>query len=141
VLVIRVEGKAVGTRLVQCRTDIRTGSGHIPCGRPGWHLGEKLHWRKFTLWEEAGRVPLIFVAPGVTKPNTQCERTVSLLDIYPTMADLAGLPVGEHLEGKSLRPLLADPVTAWDRPVLTTHGRNNHHHNHLTSSTTHCRAV
>jgi len=92
----------------------------------GWHLGEKHHWRKFTLWEEAGRVPLIFVAPGVTKPNTRCERTVSLLDIYPTLADLAGLPVGEHLEGKSLRPLLADPATEWDRPVVTTHGRNNH---------------
>jgi len=92
----------------------------------GWHLGEKLHWRKFTLWEEAGRVPMIFVVPGVTKPGTRCERTVSLLDIYPTLADLCGLPVGEHLEGKSLEPLLADPAAAWDRPVVTTHGRNNH---------------
>jgi len=92
----------------------------------GWHLGEKLHWRKFTLWEEADRVPLIFVVPGLTKPGTRCERTVSLLDIYPTLADLCGLPVGEHLEGKSLRPLLADPEAEWDRPVVTTHGRNNH---------------
>ena len=92
----------------------------------GWHLGEKHHWRKFTLWEEAGRVPMVFVVPGVTKAGTQCERTVSLLDIYPTLADLCDLPVGEHLEGKSLRPLLADPAAAWDRPVVTTHGRNNH---------------
>jgi len=92
----------------------------------GWHLGEKLHWRKFTLWEEADRVPLIFVVPGLTKPGSRCERTVSLLDIYPTLADLCGLPVGEHLEGKNLRPLLADPAAEWDRPVVTTHGRNNH---------------
>lgn len=92
----------------------------------GWHLGEKLHWRKFTLWEEAGRVPLVFVVPGVTKPGTRCDRTVSLLDIYPTLADLCGLPVGEHLEGKSLKPLLEDPTLPWDRPVVTTHGRNNH---------------
>lgn len=92
----------------------------------GWHLGEKLHWRKFTLWEEAGRVPLVFVVPGLTKPGTRCDRTVSLLDIYPTLAELCGLPVGEHLEGKSLKPLLQDPALPWDRPVVTTHGRNNH---------------
>jgi len=92
----------------------------------GWHLGEKHHWRKFTLWEEADRVPMIFIVPGLTRPGTRCERTVSLLDIYPTLADLCGLPVGEHLEGDSLRPLLADPEAKWDRPVVTTHGRNNH---------------
>ncbi|HYW78130.1 MAG TPA: sulfatase [Thermoguttaceae bacterium] len=92
----------------------------------GWHLGEKHHWRKFTLWEEAGRVPLIFIVPGLTTAGTRCERTVSLLDLYPTLADLCGLPVGKHLEGKSLRPLLGDPTAAWDRPVITTHGRNNH---------------
>jgi len=92
----------------------------------GWHLGEKLHWRKFTLWEEAGRVPMIFVVPGLTKAGTSCQRTVSLLDIYPTLSDLCGLPVGKHLEGRSLKPLLADPGAEWDRPVITTHGRNNH---------------
>jgi len=92
----------------------------------GWHLGEKLHWRKFTLWEEAGRVPLVFVVPGLTKPGSRCDRTVSLLDIYPTLAELCGLPVGEQLEGKSLKPLLEDPARPWDRPVITTHGRSNH---------------
>ncbi len=92
----------------------------------GWHLGEKLHWRKFTLWEEADRVPMIWVAPGVTKPGTRCDRTVSLLDIYPTLCDLCNLPIGKHLEGKSLVPLLKNPKAEWDRPVITTHGRNNH---------------
>jgi len=57
-------------------------------GDHGWHLGEKLHWRKFALWEETTRVPLIIVAPGVTQPGRRCERTVSLLDLYPTLAEL-----------------------------------------------------
>ncbi len=95
-------------------------------GDHGWHLGEKLHWRKFALWEEATRVPLVFVVPGLTKADTRCERTVSLLDIYPTLADLCALPILEPLEGRSLRPLLKDPQGTWDRPVVTTHGKDNH---------------
>jgi arylsulfatase A-like enzyme len=51
---------------------------------------------------------------------------VSLLDIYPTLADVCGLPVGGQLEGRSLKPLLEDPVAPWDRPVITTHGYMNH---------------
>ena len=95
-------------------------------GDHGWHLGEKLHWRKFTLWEEAARAPLIIVAPGVTRPGGRCERTVSLVDIYPTLAELADLPSNPSLEGVSLRKLLEDPNATWERPAITSHGRNNH---------------
>ncbi len=95
-------------------------------GDHGWHLGEKQHWRKFALWEEAARVPLLIVAPGVTQPGTRCARTVSLLDLYPTLCQLCGLPPTEALEGTSLVPLLRHPDTTWNRPALTTHGRNNH---------------
>ncbi len=91
----------------------------------GWHLGEKLHWRKFALWEEATRVPMIWVVPGLTRPG-RCQRTVSLLDVYPTLADLCGLSRPDQLEGTSLRPLLKDPLAAWDRPAVTTYGRGNH---------------
>jgi arylsulfatase A-like enzyme len=91
----------------------------------GWHLGEKQHWRKFALWEEATRTPLIIVAPGVT-PGSRCNRPVNLIDIYPTLIDLCDLPRRDELEGKSLRPLFIDPKTPWDRPSLTTHKRNNH---------------
>ncbi|MCX6608085.1 MAG: sulfatase [Acidobacteria bacterium] len=92
----------------------------------GWHLGEKLHWRKFSLWEEATHNVLMMVAPGLTKPNTRCDRTVSLMDVYPTLVDLCGLPKRPELEGVSLRPLLTNPNAAWDRPAVTTYFRNNH---------------
>jgi arylsulfatase A-like enzyme len=95
-------------------------------GDHGWHLGEKQHWRKFALWEEATRVPLVISAPGVTKPGARCERTVSLLDLYPTLIELCGLSPRKELEGKSLQPLLRDAAAKWDRPILTTHGRENH---------------
>ena len=68
----------------------------------------------------------MIAAPGLTTANSECPRTVSLLDVYPTVADLCNLPVGDHLEGKSLKSLLENPTAAWDRPVVTTHGRNNH---------------
>jgi arylsulfatase A-like enzyme len=95
-------------------------------GDHGWHLGEKEHWRKFALWEEATRAPLIWVAPGVTTPNSICDRTVDFMTIYPTLTDLCGIPVPEHVEGKSIRPLLLNPKDQWDKPALTTHGFNNH---------------
>ncbi|MHC4517739.1 MAG: sulfatase [Planctomycetota bacterium] len=92
----------------------------------GWHLGEKLHWRKFALWEEATHNVMMMVAPGVTKPKQRCGRPVTLLDIYPTLVDLCGLKEKPELEGQSLVPLLEDVNATWDRPALTTHGRNNH---------------
>ena len=95
-------------------------------GDHGWHLGEKHHWRKFALWEEATRNPLFVVAPGVTKPGTRCDRTVSLMDLYPTLSDLCGLPAPQRQEGVSLRLLLENPSAPWDRPALTTHGRGSH---------------
>lgn len=94
-------------------------------GDHGWHLGEKHHWRKFSLWEEACRVPLMMIAPGVTTPGSKCSRTVDFVDVYPTLADLCDLPIGEHLEGESLVPLLNDPTTRWPHPALTSHGRKN----------------
>ena len=92
----------------------------------GWHLGEKLHWRKFALWEEATHNPMIFVVPGLTKPQGRCTRPVNLIDIYPTLVDVCGLSPKAELEGVSLTPLLENPQANWDRPSLTTHGRGNH---------------
>ncbi len=95
-------------------------------GDHGWHLGEKQHWRKFALWEEATRAPLFFVAPGVTKPQSTCGRTVDFMSIYPTLCELCGLETPRHVQGTSIVTLLRDPKAAWDRPALTTHGERNH---------------
>ncbi|MCA9109387.1 MAG: sulfatase [Planctomycetaceae bacterium] len=95
-------------------------------GDHGWHFGEKDHWRKFALWEEATRAPLIWVVPGVTKPGSQCEQVVDFMTIYPTLCDLAGISVPAHVEGTSLRMLLDDPSAEWETPALTTYGFRNH---------------
>ncbi|MEK7408899.1 MAG: sulfatase [Acidobacteriota bacterium] len=92
----------------------------------GWHLGEKLHWRKFALWEEATHNVFMVVAPGVTAPGGRCDRSVSLMDIYPTLIDLCGLAPRKGLEGSNLLPLLRNPRASWDRPALTTYQRGNH---------------
>ncbi len=92
----------------------------------GWHLGEKHHWRKFALWEEATRAPLLWVVPGLTKPGSVCERTVDFMSIYPTLMDVCGLPKPTHLDGQSIKPLLANPTAPWEQPAMTTHGFSNH---------------
>ncbi len=94
-------------------------------GDHGFHLGEKCRWGKRSLWEESTRAPLIMAGPGIPK-DMRCRKPVGMIDLYPTLADLCGLPPRAELEGQSLRPLLNDPGTAWERPVLTTFGPNNH---------------
>jgi arylsulfatase A-like enzyme len=95
-------------------------------GDHGWHLGEKHHWRKFALWEEATRAPLVWIAPGVTKPGSVCDRTVDFMTIFPTLADLCGVATPSHVEGMSIRSLLENPRAAWDHVALTTYGEKNH---------------
>ena len=84
----------------------------------GWHLGEKEHWRKFALWEEATKTPLMWVVPegafrgycrqGTKPGSARVDHPVSLLDIYPTLVELAGLGPNRALMGDSLVPLLQD---------------------------------
>ena len=92
----------------------------------GYHLGDKTSCVKFTLWEKATHVPFIIVAPGVTKPGSRCETPVSLLDIYPTLIELAGLPPKADNEGYSLMPLLKNPKADWKHPAIMTMGDGNH---------------
>ncbi len=95
----------------------------------GWQLGEKQHWRKFALWENVARVVLMMKVPeGLstalpegTTAGTRVERVTSLLDIFPTLVDLAGLSPKDGLDGRSLIPLLRDPNTPWDFPAITTY--------------------
>jgi len=95
----------------------------------GWHLGEKEHWRKFALWEEATRAPLLWKVPGLTKPGTRITTPVDLMHIYPTLCDLTGVPLPQHkLEGTSIRSLLANPTAtpADGTFALMTWLQNNH---------------
>jgi arylsulfatase A-like enzyme len=92
----------------------------------GMHLGEKQQWEKFTLFEESTRVPLMFIVPGMTRPGSVCSSPVSLVDVFPTLNALCGLPRRDDLDGVSLVPLLKNPAAPWDRPAVTTWGRNNH---------------
>ena len=90
----------------------------------GWTLGEKDHIYKNSPWEESTRVPLTIRAPGLTKPNSKVNHPVSLIDVYPTLLELAGLDnntvknsKGKSLDGFSLKPFLEDPNTNnWEGP-------------------------
>lgn len=92
----------------------------------GWHLGQKDHWSKFALWEQATRSPLMVVAPGVTKPEQRSAAPVSLLDLYPTLVELCDLPRPAQLEGQSLVPQLRDANATRIEPAVMTFGPNNH---------------
>lgn len=85
----------------------------------GYHLGEHGLWFKQSCFEEDARVPLIIAPPQFKNAGQNCSRTVELLDIYPTLADLAGLPAPADLQGASLRPLLENPAAAWNRAAYT----------------------
>jgi arylsulfatase A-like enzyme len=91
-------------------------------GDHGWHLGEKQHWGKWTGWERATRVPLVIAPPG--GKAAVCRQPASLIDLYPTLLDLCGLPAKPDLDGVSLVPQLRDPAAA-SRPALTTFGAGN----------------
>jgi len=90
----------------------------------GWHLGEKAITGKNSLWDDGTRVPLIFAGPGISRGT--CSQPAELLDIYPTLNELCGLPKKADLEGLSLVPQLKDSNAIRLRPAITTHNHDNH---------------
>jgi len=86
----------------------------------GWHLGEKSHWHKLTLWEESAHVPFIIAPPGYAHAGVKCRRAVDTLSLYATLCDLTGLPIPGHVEGVSLAPLIETPDAEWDGVGLTS---------------------
>lgn len=85
----------------------------------GWHLGEKEHVHKSTLWQRSTHVPLIWRGPGVQAPGVARRQPVSTLDLYPTLIDVCGLERNTRLDGQSLQPLLANPRAARETAVCT----------------------
>jgi len=85
----------------------------IVWGDHGWHLGEMGIWGKATNYEISTRVPLIVSAPGMKAKGQSTEALVELLDIYPTLCELADIPTPEHVMGRSFAPLLDRPDQPW----------------------------
>jgi iduronate 2-sulfatase len=86
----------------------------------GYQLGEKGKWSKAgSLFEPATRVPLIIHMPGAAGNGRSSTRIVQSLDIYRTVAELAGLPVQPEIQGTSLVPLLHNPSASWDQPAYS----------------------
>src|SRR5216117_917548 len=95
-------------------------------GDHGWHLGDHGMWCKHTNYEEATHIPLLIAAPGVTRPGTRARALAETVDLYPTLCELAGLPVPKNpqpLEGKSLVPVLRKPSRATKEAVFHVYPR------------------
>ncbi len=90
-------------------------------GDHGWHLGEKLRYRKATAWSEATRLPLIIRTPNMDQQRN-CVQPVNLIDLYPTLVDYCGLPKKLVIDGDSLVPLLNDPNAKWREATVTIFG-------------------
>ncbi|MEM6917193.1 MAG: sulfatase/phosphatase domain-containing protein, partial [Verrucomicrobiota bacterium] len=85
----------------------------------GFHLAEKDHWQKGTLWQEATNSMLTVRVPGLTRPGGITERCVSLQDLYPTLLELCGLAKPDHVDGKSFVPILQNPEAKWESTAIT----------------------
>lgn len=93
----------------------------------GYHMGEKRSFRKFSLWEESTRVPFIIYdpRPGKMSPGNSAE-AVSLINVYRTLGEMAGIDVPEYVDGKSLAAQVKDPTMSVAAPAITTWGRGNY---------------
>lgn len=111
-------------------------------GDHGFHLGEQHLWTKANNYELSTRVPLIVALPKRTSGsgdikrtdnNTTCSKLVELVDLYPTLAEICGLPLPHGLEGTSFYPLLKNPEQAWKHAAFSQHPRDktsNRHKSH-----------
>ena len=97
----------------------------IVWGDHGWHLGDHGLWCKHTNFEYATRAPLLLRVPGAATAGAACAALTEFVDIYPTLCDLAGLPLPPHLEGSSLAPLVETPGRRWKRAAFSQYPRGS----------------
>jgi arylsulfatase A-like enzyme len=99
------------------RLEMRDNTIVILWGDHGWQLGEHSLWCKHALFETSLHAPLIVSAPGM-KAGQRTAALVEFVDIYPTLCDLAGVEAPDHLHGKSLAPLMRDPVAPFKEAIF-----------------------
>jgi arylsulfatase A-like enzyme len=105
------------------RLQLRDRTVIVLWGDHGWKLGEHGAWCKHTNFENDTHVPLICAAPGQKSPGQHTGALVEFVDIYPTLCELAGLPLPSHLEGTSFAPLLDSPEQAWKKAAFSQYPR------------------
>lgn len=98
---------------------VRDNTIIIVWGDHGWHLGDLGVWGKATNYEIATRVPLMIWTPNMKSRGETSDALVELVDMFPTLCDLAGLPKPTHLEGHSFVPLLDDPDLTWKKAAFS----------------------
>ena len=105
------------------RLDLRKNTIVVLWGDHGWKLGEHGEWAKHTNVENDTNAPLLVSVPGLKTAGAVADGLVEFVDIYPTLAELAHLPLPTHLEGSSFKPLLTDPKRAWKPAAFSQYPR------------------
>ncbi len=98
-------------------------------GDHGWHLGDHGSWTKHDNYEQANRIPLLFVSPGVTQPKSATGQLAETVDIFPTLAELAGLPTPkgpQPIDGMSLVPVLKNTAKRIDDHAYHCYPKGGH---------------
>jgi len=109
------------------RLGLRENTIVILWGDHGWKLGEHDAWAKHSNTENDTNAPLILSVPGMKNAGAHTDALVEYVDVYPTLSELAGLPLPGHLEGLSFKPLLDDPKRAWKTAAFSQYPRNSGH--------------
>ena len=106
------------------RLNLRSNTIVILWGDHGWKLGEHMAWGKHSNVENDVNAPLIVSAPAMKNAGAHTEAIVEFVDIYPTLCELAGIPLPPHLEGISMKPLLDDPKKPWKKAAFSQYPRS-----------------
>lgn len=107
------------------RLDLADDTIIVLWGDHGWKLGEHNSWCKQSNYEIDARVPLLIRVPGAAANGRSSNALVELVDVYPTLCELAGLPVSERLEGRSVVPLLSEPDQEWSKAAFSQFRRQD----------------
>ena len=105
------------------RLDLAKNTMVVVIGDNGLQVGEHTSWGKMTLFDLDARVPLIIAAPGVAKSGTKTRALAEMIDVYPTLVDLCGLPLPDGVDGTSLSPVLRNPTQTVKSGALSQHPR------------------